>query len=105
MRNAIKVLMVDVVLLAAAFFVLENLQARAVYAASPHDVCGGLCSFTPSFSYGIFTRSFTMTGNGEQLVSPPILDWVQLLSLALVVVNVLFVYESLVKRRKGKTST
>ena len=104
MRNAFKVLLVDAVLLVAAFYVLENLQTRSVFAATTRDVCGGPCSYAPSYSYGVFTRFFTMTGNGVRLVSPPTLDWVQLLSLALVVVNVWFVY-AVVKRMRPRAQS
>lgn len=98
-RNAITVLIVDVVLLTSGFYVMQDLQWRVAYAASLHDACAQPCSYAPSFSYSILTRFFTMTGNGAQLVSPPTFDWVQLLALALVVVNVWFAYASLTKRR------
>jgi hypothetical protein len=101
-RNAVKALMADVILLASLFYVILDLQSRAAFAASPHNVCGHLCSYTPSFSYNLLTQFFTMTGNGQQLVSPPTLDWVQLLSLALVVVNVWLAYAFFAKRREAK---
>lgn len=93
-------LIADVVLLGTLFFVLQDLQWREAFAASPHNACPQLCSYSPSFSYNLLTRFFTMVGNGQSLVSPPTLDWVQLLALALVVVNVLFAYAALAERRK-----
>jgi hypothetical protein len=99
-RRAIEVLIADVVLLVFAFFIVQDLQARVVFAASPHLACGGLCSYTPSFGYGPLTQFFIMDGNGQHLVSPPTLDWLQIIALALVVVNGWFVYTSLVRPRE-----
>lgn len=53
------------------------------------------------------TQLFTMDGAtsgqnlGQHLVSPPTLDWLQVLALALVVINVWFAYSSLTSRRKA----
>lgn len=95
-------LVADVVLLASVFYVIEDLQSRTAYAASPHDACSGLCSYTPSFTYSFLIRFFTMDGNGQHLVSPPTFDWVQLFFLALVVVNVWFAYAAFSKQRRAK---
>ncbi len=98
-RNALKVIAIDVVFLLGEYFVLQDLHWRTAYASSPHNACGGLCSYTPSFSYGILTQTFSMFGGPLQLVSPVTLDWVQLLAYALVVVNVWFAYTVLKARR------
>jgi len=111
MRKAVIVLIADVVLLISLFFVAQDLQWRAAYAASPHYACPRLCSYSPSSGYNLLTRFFTMDGItqgqniGQHLVSPPALDWVQVIALALVVVNVWFAYSSLTSRRKAKTLT
>jgi len=102
-RNVIKVLIADFVLLSSAFLVLQDLQVRAAYAASPHHACSQLCSYSPSFSYGLLTQFFTMDGNGQHLVSPSTLDWVQIVAVALVVANAWFAYAAILKRNDGET--
>lgn len=93
-----KVVALDVLFLTALYFVLQDLAWRTSYAATPHDACGGFCTYTPTFSYGFLTRFFTMTGNNTSLVSPPTLDWVQLLVVALVALNAWFAYVTLKSR-------
>ena len=92
-RNTLMVLIIDVVLLVALFYVVGDLQWRVTYAASVHSACPSPgCSYAPSFSYSVLTQFFTMAGNGVALTSPPTLDWIQALSYALVAINVWFVY-------------
>lgn len=99
-----KVLPADLLLLTALYFVLQDLSWRTHYAASPHNACGGVCAYTPSFSYGFLTRIFTMTGNNAQLVSPPTVDWVQVLVVLLVAINAWFAYVTLKPRLRGGAS-
>lgn len=101
-KNAIKALIADLALLTLAFLVIQNLQSRAAYAATPRAACESLCS--SYFSHGILTQFLSLTENGGTLVSPPSLDWLQVLSLALVVVNVWFVYRFYVNRREAMAS-
>lgn len=98
-RTALRVLAADIVLLAAEYFVLQDLQWRTAYAASPHAATQG---YSPSFSYSVLTQFFTMAGPGVSLTSPPTLDWVQAIAYALVVINVWFVYK-VMKSRKVAT--
>ncbi len=102
-----KVLAADLVFLFALYSVLQDLSWRANYASSPHDACGGLCAYAPSYGYGFLTRFFTMAGNNASLVSPPTLDWVQAIAFALVLVNLWFVYVTLKSRgvRHSSVST
>jgi len=100
-RNSFKVLAADVILLAAGFWVLQDLQWRTGFASSLHDACSPICRYSPSFSYSFLTRFFTMTGNGVSLTSPPTLDWVQLIVCLLVIVNAWFIYDALNARRLG----
>ena len=93
-RDATKVILADIVLVVALLYILQDLGWRLSYAASVHSGCPGTgCAYSPSFSYGILTRVFTMYGNHVSLVSPPALDWVQATVYALVAVNVLFAYK------------
>lgn len=87
-----KVLLADVVFVVALYFVLRDLNWRTSYAALPHDACGGFCTYTPSYGYGLFTRTFTMAGNGVKLTSPPMLDWIQVLAILLILVNGWYLY-------------
>ncbi len=100
-RAVYKVAIVDVLALLALYYVLQDIQWRTSYAASPHAACGGVCEYSPSFSYGILTRMFTMAGNNQHLVSPLTLDWVQALSLVLIIANLWFAY-SVIKSRNRK---
>ena len=99
MKLGYKVLLVDIVVVVALYFVLSDLSWRSSYAEAPHDRCGGLCSYVPSFSFSFLTRFFTMTGNGLPLTSPPTLDWVQVLSVLLILANGWYLYSLLQSRR------
>jgi len=88
-KTVYKVAAVDLVLLILLYYVLQDLAWRTYYAGTPH-VPGS--PYTPSFSYSVLIRYFTMAGSNVSLTSPPTLDWVQLLVLVLVVVNGWFVY-------------
>ena len=102
-RTVLKLALVDLVLLTGLYYVIQDLQWRSSYASSVHYACGGPCSYTPSFSHSILTQFFTMTNanTNTSLTSPPTLDWIQLLVLALVVINVWYGY-SLFERRKAR---
>ena len=100
-----KVLLADIVLVVALYFVLGDLNWRTSYAALPHNACGGFCTYTPSFGYGLFTRIFTMSGNGVKLTSPPMLDWVQVLALLLLLVNGWYLYVFLRENRPKPSET
>ena len=94
-----KALLADIVFVVALYFVLQDLNWRTSYAASPHDACGGLCTYAPSFAYGLFTRTFTMSGNGVSLASPATVDWVQIIVVLLLLVNGWCLYVVLKERK------
>ena len=85
-----KILIADAVLLAAEFLILQDLQWRSSYAAAE--------GLSPSYSYSVLTQFFAISGGGATLTSPPTLDWVQLLVVVLVVLNVWYAYRSLRRR-------
>jgi len=89
-------------LLVAEFYVIMDLQWRTAYAATVRDVCPQACRYTPSFSYNVLTQYFTMSGNGVNLTSPITLDWVQVITLVLIVINGWFAYSTLKKRRDDR---
>jgi hypothetical protein len=92
----VKVAMVDIVLVFAAYEVLHDLQWRTGYATSSH---AGTLGYSPSFSYSLLIQFFTMAGNGVRLTSPPTIDWVQLLAYVLVVLNAWYAYKTLKSRK------
>jgi len=94
-RTALKVIGVDVVLLAAEFYVIQDLQWRSSYAA-------GTLRYSPSFSHNVLTQFFTMASNTNTLTSPPTLDWVQALAYVLVLLNVWYVYTALNTRKSSR---
>ncbi len=98
-RMAIFVLFADVVLLLAEYQVIQDLNWRTWFAASPH---AGTNGYAPSFSISVLTRFFTMSGNGVSLTSPPTLDWVQALAVLLVVINAWLGYTLIAKRSAAK---
>lgn len=93
-RTSLKVIAVDAVLLVGAYFVLQDLQWRSGYASQE--------GFNPSTFYAILTQSFVMTGRGLSLQSPPTLDWVQVLVVALVALNAWYLLRLLGPDREGR---
>lgn len=89
-----KVLAVDGLLLLGAYAVLGDVSSRVGYAQRE-----GL-SFT--FAYSLFIKTSDLSGRGSQLVSPPTLDWIQVLVLVAVVANVLFLAELVGERRERR---
>ena len=87
-RAVAKILAADAVLLGSMFLVLQDLEWRTGYASSA-------LHYAPSFDYSVLTRFLTMTGQSTSLVSPPTLDWVQLLMAVLAVLNLSYLYRSL----------
>jgi hypothetical protein len=79
------VFVADALLLLSLVGVLLDQQWRTGYASSS-------LRYVPSYSYSIFTRYFTMAGPQGRLVSPPTLDWVQLIVAGLLVVNAWYAY-------------
>lgn len=98
-----KVALTDFVLLVALYQVFQDLAWRTYYAGTPH--ASAASGYTPSFSYSLFTRTFTMGGGSLTLVSPPTLDWVQLLVCLLVAVNAWLVYSMLRTRQNRQVMT
>lgn len=95
-RWYVKLVVFDAFALAALYFVLDDLAARNSYAVSE--------GLTPGASYSIFTRMFSIGGRSIPLVSPPTLDWVQVIVVVLVVVDLAFVYPALLRALKPSTS-
>ncbi|HXW94197.1 MAG TPA: hypothetical protein VEJ19_00640 [Nitrososphaerales archaeon] len=104
-RTVLKILVLDVILLLAEFEIVQDVQNR-IQCALGSPLYGQVCvtRSSPSFSYSLLTRSFSMVVGGNSVQSPPTLDWVQLIAYVLVAVNVWFVYTTLAKRRSLETA-
>ena len=97
-NTMLKVMVLDAVLLVALALVLGDLQWRVDYASTRN---GYKPAYAAAFAYSLLTRTFSMTGGAIQLTSPLTLDWVQVISVALVVVNGWYFY-GLLRKRAGK---
>ena len=102
-NTGVKVAIVDALCLVSLALVLQDLAGRTAYAASSHAAAPS--GYVPTFSYYILTRTFTMSGGALALVSPPTLDWIQLLALILVVVNGWYFYGLWTKSKKKAAVT
>ena len=99
-RTVLKVLIVDAVLLLAGFEIIQDLQNRiqcALGSTLYNQAC--LVRSSPSFSYSLLTRSFSMVVGGMYVQSPPTIDWVQLIAYVLVAINVWYGYTVYAQRR------
>lgn len=90
-RRAAIIAVFDLLALAFLYFVLQDLAWRTSYAESEHLI--------PSTTYSLFIRAFSIRGKTIQipkgLVSPPTLDWAQVVVALLMVVNGLYVFSTL----------
>ena len=92
-RRAVPIAVFDLLALGILYFVMQDLAWRASFAESePRPL-------SLSTTYSLFIRAFRITGNTIRipngLVSPPALDWVQVIVVSLVVVNGLYVFSRL----------
>jgi hypothetical protein len=98
-RTVITVLVADLVWVAAILLVLQDVHMRVDCSI---DGCTSFIRRTSAgFTYSVLTKSFSFVGNGNNLTSPPTLDWVQVLVVALVVLNAWYAYGALVGRSRG----
>lgn len=89
--KVLEALAVNIVLLLGIYFVLGDVATRTAYAA------GKGMSYT--FAQLFLVETSTLQGSSGGLQSPLTLDWVQLLLVVLVVVDVLYFYGWLERRR------
>ncbi len=75
---------VNVLLLLFTYLVYQDLSLRNTYAED--------LTFVPTTSYSILTHVFTLTGRGAVWPSPPTLDWPQVLILALLLYDAVFLF-------------
>lgn len=89
-RRAVTTAVFDVLALVILYFVLQDLAWRDSYAEKEHLI--------PSTTYSLFIRELNIKGTTlqlQKLVSPPALDWVQVIVASLIVVNGLYIFSRL----------
>ena len=99
-KTLYKVLLLDGAVILALYFVFQDLSWRTSCALGQEVDCAARTG--PSFSYSLLTRSFTMSRGSMALISPPTLDWVQILAILLVVANGWYLYALIKTRRAGQ---
>jgi len=96
-RRAVVVAVFDLLALTFLYFVLQDLAWRTSYAESER--------LNPGTAYSLFIRVFSIKGRTIQipkgLVSPPALDWVQVVVALLIVVNGLYAFSMLRRSPPG----
>lgn len=99
-RRAVVTAVFNFLALVFLYLVLQDLAWRTSYAESEHMIL--------STTYSLFVRVFSIKGNAIQipngLVSPPVLDWVQVIVASLIVVNGLYVFSTLARARPPRSS-
>ena len=102
-RTVLKVLILDAILLLAEFEIIQDLQNR-IQCALGSTLYAQACMArsSPTFSYSLLTRSFSMVVGGMYVQSPPTIDWVQLIAYVLVAINVWFGYTVYARSRAPK---
>lgn len=85
----------DLLALTFLYYVLQDLAWRASYVTSEH--------LTPSTAYSFFFHTFTISGGTVQfpLVSPPTLDWVEVIVVSMIIVNGYYLFQVLHRSAKG----
>jgi len=99
-RALLEVLVVDVLGLAGIFFVNQDIGMR-IDCTVPG--CTNLARTSVGYSYSILTKTLSVTvrnASWRTVVSPPTLDWIQVLGVALVAVNLWYVYRAVTGRRQ-----
>ena len=89
--KALEVVAINAILLLGLYFVTADVAARTTYAARE-----GLSYF---FTQSFLVEMSNLQGRGETLQSPPILAWPQVLLALLVIVDALYLYGWIGKRR------
>jgi hypothetical protein len=89
--RALEIIGVNIVLLLALYFVASDVATRTTYAARE--------GYSYFFSQSFLTEVSTLQGRGESLQSPLTLGWLQLILAVLVILDALYLYGWVQKRR------
>ncbi len=96
LRGLLEVLGANAVLISLLYWVTLDEAARSAYAA--HE---GLAF---QVFQSVLYQTSTLWGSSGPLQSPPTLDWVQLLVIAILAVDALVVYGALARRRRARAA-
>lgn len=89
--RVLEVLAVNVVLLLGLYFVTVDVAARSTYASRE--------GYSYFFTQSILSETSTLQGKGESLQSPLTLAWVQVVLAVLVILDALYLYGWVQRRR------
>jgi len=89
--RVLEVVAVNLILLLAIYFVTADLATRSAYAARE-----GLSYF---FTQSLLVETSSLQGHGATLQSPLTLAWLQLILAVLVIVDAVYVYDWVQRRR------
>jgi hypothetical protein len=101
-RLGITVVVADLILVGALFLVLQDVQMRidcSLSACQP-----SIARSSAGYDYSILTKSLSFMADGKPLASPPMLDWVQVLVLAIAVLNAWAIYRGISKKTVPSSS-
>lgn len=87
----LEILVVNLVLLLALYFVTGDVASRAAYAARE-----GLSYF---FTQSVLVETSSLQGHGTTLQSPLTLSWLQIIAALLVIIDAVYVYDWVQSRR------
>jgi hypothetical protein len=94
-KSVITVVIADLILVGGIVLVIQDIQMRTNCTL---DGCQPFARSSAGFTYSVLTKTFSFDVNGNTLTSPLTLDWVQVLVLALVIVNFWYGYRALTRR-------
>ena len=100
-KTWVAVLVADLVMVTAALLILQDVNMRLD--CSIPGCTSFLSRTSAAFTYSVLTKSFSVVVNGSTLASPPILDWFQVLALALVALNGWYGYRVIFQRSRTAT--
>lgn len=95
LRGVLEVIGANVILLVLLYWVTLDQAARSAYAA--HE---GLAF---QIFHSVLSQTSTLWSSSGPLQSPPTLDWIQLLAIAILAFDALVVYGALARRRSART--
>jgi hypothetical protein len=101
-RTWVAVLVADLIMASAVLLVLQDVQMRIDCSLPGCDPY--VTRASPGFAYSVLTKSFSVVVGGRTLQSPPTLDWVQLLVVALVALNAWYGYRAMRPRGRNAAS-
>jgi hypothetical protein len=97
LKGLVRAVLTNAVGLVLIYLVLLDYSWRSSYALS--------AGWVPSVSYLPFLRYLQLTGHGLTVVSPPTLDWVQVIAVFLIAVDSFYLYRYLAHSEAAERSS